>query len=199
MQLKFSFFIFLASLPLIISSCCEHESCPAKAGKSTSSSQQSAGPGAPVEQSVRQSLVRINSTIQAWSASQPWDKSAPAKRRALGALLDGNRVLTTAEMAANATYIEMENADSTRRIPAKVTAIDYEANLALLEPNDGDTESFFKDLHPLTLGSPALIGDRVDVWQLEDNGMPIVTDATIQSVDILSSFAAGHFFLAYEA
>lgn len=199
MQLKFSFFIFLASLPLIISSCCEHESCPAKAGKSTSSSQQSAGPGAPVEQSVRQSLVRINSTIQAWSASQPWDKSAPAKRRALGALLDGNRVLTTAEMAANTTYIEMENADSTRRIPAKVTAIDYEANLALLEPNDGDTESFFKDLHPLTLGSPALIGDRVDVWQLEDNGMPIVTDAIIQSVDILSSFAAGHFFLAYEA
>ena len=30
---------------------------------------------APVEKHV----VRINSTLQKWSAAQPWDKSAPAK------------------------------------------------------------------------------------------------------------------------
>ena len=150
-------------------------------------------------QSVETSVIRINSTIQTWNNSQPWDKSAPGKRRALGALLSGNRVLTTAEMAANVTYIELESADSTRTIPAKVVAIDYETNLALLAPDNGDTEGFFKGLQPLTLGEPAKIGDSIDVWQLEDNGMPLVTHATIQSVDVLSSFAAGHFFLTYEA
>jgi len=152
-----------------------------------------------VAQSVETSVIRINSTIQTWSATQPWDKSPPGKRRALGALLSGNRVLTTAEMAANVTYIELENADSTRTIPAKVLAIDYETNLALLAPDNGDTKGFFKGLQPLTLGSPAKIGDQVDVWQLEDKGMPLVTHATIQGVDVISSFAGGHFFLTYAA
>jgi len=150
-------------------------------------------------QSVTTSVIRINSTIQSWNPSQPWDKTAPGKRRALGALLSGNRVLTTAEMAANATYIEMENADSTRTLPAKVIAIDYETNLALLAPDNGDTHGFFKGLQPLTLGQSAKIGDKVDVWQLEDNGMPLITHATIQGIDVISSFAPGHFFLTYAA
>ena len=199
MKLKYSFFPFFIALPLTLSSCCDKQSC--QAGKGSDFTSKKATPVASSSEAltIRQSLVRINSTIQVWSASQPWDKSAPKKRRALGALLSGNRVLTTAEMAADATYIELENADNTRIIPAKVTAIDYEANLALLEPDNGDIDSFFEDLVPLSLGSPAKIGDRVDVWQLEDNGMPIVTDAVIQSVDIVSSFANGHFFLTYEA
>lgn len=148
---------------------------------------------------VKSSLVRVNSTLQTWSASQPWDKSAPSTRGSLGVLLKDNHVLTTAEMAANSTYIELENADSTRTLPAKVVAIDYESNLALLAPNNGDTEDFFKGLQAITLGSSAHIGDKVDIWQLEDNGMPLVTQATIQSVDIVSSFVRGHYFLTYEA
>lgn len=198
MNPKHSMPAFLFALLFALSSCCDKESCHTK--NSTKPTDPSIINVESSESSeIRQSLVRINSTIQVWSASQPWDKSAPKKRRALGALLTGNRVLTTAEMAADTTYIELENADNTRIIPAKVVAIDYEANLALLEPDNGDTESFFEDLKPLSLGSAAKIGDRVDVWQLEDNGMPIVTEAVIQSVDIVSSFAKGHFFLTYEA
>lgn len=177
-----------------IASCCDKKSCAIGCGQSPAASE-SAAPTLSVETSV----IRINTTLQTWSAAQPWDKSPPKKRRALGALLSGNRVLTTAEMATDVTYIELENADSTRTLPAKVVAIDYEANLALLEPDNGDTEGFFKGLKPLTLGGPAKIGDEVDVWQLEDNGMPLVTHATIQSVDIVSSFAQGHYFLTYEA
>ena len=150
-------------------------------------------------QSVKTSVIRVNSTIQHWSISQPWDKTSPMKRRALGALLSGNRVLTTAEMATETTYIELENSDNTRTLPAKVIAIDYETNLALLAPDDGDTKDFFKDLQPLELAQPAKIGDKIDVWQLEDNGMPLVTQATIRGVDVIATFAPGHFFLTYEA
>lgn len=156
-------------------------------------------PAGQASPTVQSSLVRVNSTLQSWSASQPWDKSAPATRGALGILLKDNKVLTTAEMAANSTYIELENADSTRTLPAKVIAIDYEANLALLAPNNGDTEGFFSGLQAVALGGSADIGDKVDVWQLEDNGMPLVTQATIQSADIVSSFTRGHYFLTYEA
>lgn len=148
---------------------------------------------------VQSSLIRINSTQQSWSPVQPWDKSAPSSRGALGVLLKDRHVLTTAEMVANSTYIELENADNTRTLPAKVIAIDYESNLALLAPNHSDADRFFSDMHPLTLGNAAKIGDQVGVWQLEDNGMHLITQATIQGADIVSSFTAGHYFLTYEA
>lgn len=199
MKPKYSLFTCVLCPLLIISSCCEKQSCQTGKDSQTAALQPAAGQDSSPAPAIRQSLVRINSTIQGWSASQPWDKSAPKKRRALGALLPDNLVLTTAEMGADATYIELENADGTLTIPARVRAIDYEANLALLEPDNGDIDSFFKDLQPLLLGTSARIGDQVDVWQLEDNGMAIVTKAIIQSVDIVSSFADGHFFLTYEA
>lgn len=193
------------TLPMLVSSCCDK--CGKKQTDTTQESTaatQAATPATssdhtPDNSAVKSSLVRVNSTLQTWSASQPWDKSAPAKRRALGAVISGKRILTTAEMAADVTYVELENADSTHRIPAKVVAIDYEANLALLEPDNGDSDDFFATLTPLNLGQPAKIGDKIDVWQLEDNGMPLVTEATIRSIDIVSSFADGHYFLTYEA
>ena len=86
----------------------------------------------PLVAAPEDSLVRINSTIQTYSASQPWEKTPPRSRRGLGALLPGNRILTTAAMAADSIYIELQSADSTKTVPARVTAIDYEANLALL-------------------------------------------------------------------
>ncbi len=188
--------ILLALLPLSFSACCEKKTT--QTSDDTTAAKVSPAATSP-DLTIKNSLVRINSTFQTWSPSQPWDKSAPGKRRALGVLLSGNRVLTTAEMAANTTYIELENADSTKRLPAKVLAVDYEANLALLAPDNGDSAGFFKDLTPIALGTPAKIGDKVDAWQLEDNGMPLVTHATIQSVDVVSSFAPGNYFLTYEA
>lgn len=151
------------------------------------------------KESLIASVIRVNSTAQNWNVSQPWDKTAPTSRSALGALLSGNRVLTTADMATNVTYIELENADSTLSVPAKVIAIDYEANLALLEADNGNDDDFFEGFQAIEIGKPIKIGDTLDIWQLEDNGMPIVTPSIIQSVDILSSFSAGHYFLTYRA
>ena len=148
---------------------------------------------------VKDHVVRVNSTLQSWSTTQPWDKTSSRNRRALGVVLGGNQVLTVAEMAADATYIELENAEGTKKIPAQVTAIDYESNLALLAVANSSDNSFFADYKPIELGPPANIGDTTQVWQLENNGVPLVTEASIQSADIVSSFAQGHFFLHYEA
>lgn len=142
-----------------------------------------------------ESLVRINSTIQKYSASQPWEKTPPASRRGLGALLPGNRILTTAAMAADAIYLELQSADSTKTVPAKVAAIDYEANLALLIP---DAEpGFLSDLKPTSIGEPAKPGEEIVLLQLETNGEPLSTTGTIRSMELLSTFVTGRFFLGY--
>ncbi len=126
------------------------------------------------------SVVRVASTVQAWDFFHPWSKHAPNSRRALGAVLSGNRVLVTAELVANANYVELERAESGERIPAHVVAVDYEANLALLKPEDSN---FFNGIKPLEV-TDAMVGDRVAVWQVEATGALLSTEALLTTVDV---------------
>lgn len=143
------------------------------------------------------SVVRVNATQQHWSAGQPWEKDEPRRRRSLGAIVGPGQVLTTAEMAADATYLEFESTDGRKQAPAKVVAVDYEANLALLATEDEQT-NFFDDLEPLEIASYPVRGDEIDILQVGDNGLPLVTHGTVQGVDVVSSFLPGQYFLTYQ-
>ena len=149
-------------------------------------------------QSLLHSIVRINATQQDWNQWQPWEKDPPRQRRALAAIIGPAKVITTAEIAANATYLEFESADGTRFIPAKVLIRDDEVNLALLGPaNESDGHEFFKDTIPLQLSEPAIQGDTLEILQLEANGTALVTPGTLQSIELTSSFLPSHHFLTY--
>src|SRR5436190_1809988 len=108
------------------------------------------------------SILRVNVTNQPWDFGRPWGKRPPYSRRALGTLLTGNRVLVTAELVANANYVELETAEGGQKVPASVEVVDYEANLALLKTDDAD---FLKQLQPLEV-TTAHTGDLLSVWQL---------------------------------
>lgn len=97
-----------------------------------------AAPAVPVKEpdAKRLSVVRVNVTNQPWDFLHPWNKRAPFTRRALGAVLPGGRVLVTAELVANANYLELERAESGEKAAATVELVDYEANLALIKPQD---------------------------------------------------------------
>ena len=77
-----------------------------------------AGPLPALATDKAQGLLRINTTIQTHSVSQPWELNQPKRRRGLGAVLKNGSVLTTGEMAANSTYIEFESADGAHTVPA---------------------------------------------------------------------------------
>lgn len=147
---------------------------------------------------VAQSVIRVATTSQGYNHSQPWDKAAPSKKRALAAVLDSNQVLTTAEMVTNANFIQLESPNGEHQIPAKVIAVDYEVNLALLAPKEESGLDIIKGFKGLSLADPAHLGDTVEVVQIEDNGMPIITEGRVQSVDVVASFVSGHYFLNYE-
>lgn len=140
-------------------------------------------------------FVRVNATLQTFNAGQPWQRNGPQRRSGLGTLISPTEILTTAEMVANQTFLELESADSSHRVQAKVVAIDYKANLALLSPVG--EPGFLAQKTPLALGKPASIGEQVNVWQYEDNGNTLKTAVTIRAVDTSSTFIAGSSFLTY--
>src|SRR6202011_3338764 len=128
------------------------------------------------------SLVRVNVTGQPYDYFRPWQKKAPFSKRALGAVLPQGRVLVTADLVANENYVELERAESGEKIAAKVEVVDYEANLALLEPVE---KRFLDGLSPLELALDTVVGDRLAAWQLEPTGALVVTEGLVTSVQMM--------------
>jgi len=126
------------------------------------------------------SVVRVNATNHPYDFLRPWSKRPPFQRRAVGAVLPGLRVLTTAEQVANATFLELEKPDSGEKSPATVEVVDYECNLAILKPSDA---GFLKPFKPLALAE-ANVGDDLAIWQLENNGTLLKTRALLTTVEV---------------
>ncbi len=148
--------------------------------------------------SLTESVVRINSTSQTWNPAQPWEKRPPESLRSLGAIVGAGQVLTTAEMVADATYLELELPDGSKTAEAEIIAVDYEANLALLTVKSEEEKAvFFENTSPLALAPPPSIGDPIQIFQVEDNGTTLLTYGTLQSVETSNSFLPNQSFLTY--
>ena len=135
----------------------------------------------PVPLEQKGSVVRVNSTNQSYDFLRPWSKEAPFSRRGLGVLIDGGKILVTAELVENSDYIELERADSGEKSVATVQVIDYEANLATLSSPD---PKFLEGMQPLQTTIDVKTGDNLSVLQLESNGTPVSTRALVTSVEV---------------
>ena len=153
---------------------------------------------APLRADLKTSVVRINATLQSWNPGQPWEKNPPNQRRALAAIVGLQRVLTTSELVADAAYLEFESPDGTHFAQAKVIAVDYEANLALLGPADEkEGKLLFEKTTPLAINTTPKIGQALEILQIEENGQTLLTPGNLQSTDVTSNFLPGHGFLTY--
>lgn len=142
-------------------------------------------PSAPAEdtapESASKSLLRVNSTNQVYEFFQPWIKKPPFSRRGIGALIDGDRILVTAELVANSTFIELEKPATAEKSTATVERVDYDCNLAVLRPGD---PSFLQGMQPLALNGPLKVGEEATILQLEPNGDIAKTLGRITSISV---------------
>src|ERR1700720_1750093 len=140
------------------------------------------------------SLVRVNVTGQPFDYFRPWQKKAPVSKRALGAVLSKGRVLVTADLVTNQNYVELERAESGEKTAANVVVVDYEANLALLEPTE---KKFLDGITPLDVAVDTVVGDRLAAWQLETTGALVVTEGLVTTVQMMHYPMDVGQFLAY--
>ena len=140
-------------------------------------------PAVPAAMSTQKqlALVRVNVTGQSYDYFRPWQKKAPFSKRALGAVLSNGHVLVTADLVANQNYVELERAESGEKTAARVEVIDYEANLALLEPAE---KAFLDGIIPLEIALDTVVGDRLAAWQLEPTGALLATDGLVTTVQM---------------
>jgi len=127
------------------------------------------------------SLVRVRASIQPYDQFRPWQKKSPFGLNGTGVVLPGGKVLATAALVANRTEVGLEKPGSAEKCAAEVEAIDYEANLALLQPVD---RNFLKGFSGVLLGPALRAGDKTEVWQLERNGEMLRNQAEILSAGV---------------
>lgn len=156
------------------------QAAPTKPARSKTTKVTKPEPAAEVKADTVLSVVRVNVTNQSWDFSKPWGKRPPYSRRAIGSVLPDNRVLVTAELVANANYVELETAAGGQKAPASVDAVDYECNLALIKCDD---PVFLKNLKPLEI-TAAAVGDQLSVWQFESNGNLLVTKGALTTAEV---------------
>ncbi|MEI8284648.1 MAG: PDZ domain-containing protein [bacterium] len=127
------------------------------------------------------SILRVNSTNQAYDFFQPWLKKSPVSRRGVGVLVQGGCVLVTAELVMNSNFVELEKATTAEKSSATVERVDYDCNLALLRPSD---PGFLEGMKPLTLEKSLRVGNEAAVLQLEPNGEIAQTIGQITSISV---------------
>lgn len=139
------------------------------------------------------SLVRVTVTSQSYVFHRPWLQRRPVTQSAIGVMVPGGRVLVNGLLVANQRYIELETLDTREKQPARVAVVDYDANLALVEPLD---PQFLSGRSPLPLSGDIAIGEYLTVWQVKPNGDVIPDRGQVTSVD-LGLFSLNNFFLTY--
>jgi len=140
-----------------------------------------ASPTPPPSASAQPPVVRVNVASQSPSFTQPWRKSPPSIRQGLGVVLVDGRILVTAELVANHTYVELEKPETALKAAAQVEVVDYDANLAILA---APAAEFLQKIPGAKLDETAAVGDRVEILQLEANGRPVSTSATITTIEV---------------
>lgn len=111
------------------------------------------------------SVIKIFATSQEPDYTLPWQTLDVTDARGSGVVIESGRILTAAHVVAQYTFIEVQKAKDSKRVPARALHICHDADLALIEPLD---PSFLKDITPIKIGQMPRRRDSVFV-----SGYPI--------------------------
>jgi S1-C subfamily serine protease len=98
------------------------------------------------DEAVRESVVKIYSTIRPPDPFRPWQKGGQQEATGTGVVIDGKRILTNAHVVSYATQVSVEPSGSGEKLAASVLFSAPGIDLALLKLED---ESFFEKRVPL--------------------------------------------------
>jgi hypothetical protein len=93
-------------------------------------------------------VVALSVTHQGWDEDRPWAKTNPGVRYTTAVVVEGPRLLTTAQMVEDAAFITADKFGRPTRAHPRVAFVDREINLALLSLDD---PAFFADLRAAPL------------------------------------------------
>lgn len=112
-------------------------------------------------------IVSLRVTSQSYDAILPWNKNTEESVRGNAAVLEGRRLVTTADLVKNANLLEVRKFGRYPDYPARAVSIDYDLNLALVEVDD---PRFWEGLKPLPLADRPVVSGQFAINRWRSNG-----------------------------
>jgi S1-C subfamily serine protease len=113
-----------------------------------------------------ESVVKVFASVRFPNPVQPWAKGQPVQNHGTGVVIEGKRILTNAHLVAYGTEIYVEDPKGSEKLEAKVEALNFDVDLAILSVNE-DKFISKRTVLPRAAQLPR-IQDRVSIY-----GFPI--------------------------
>jgi hypothetical protein len=127
-----------------------------------------AAPASPASPGMESTgIVSVRVTSQTFDSVVPWSKDPDQTIQGNALVVEGRRLLTTADLVKNSTLIEVRKLGSYPDYVARRVLVDYEANLALLEVENPE---FWERLKPLPLAETGEMSNQFVVSRWRTNG-----------------------------
>ncbi|NQY42800.1 MAG: trypsin-like peptidase domain-containing protein [Legionellales bacterium] len=134
------------------------------------------------KENINKSLVRINTTSNAYNYRSPWLSPQQFEKTGTGFIISNNVILTNAHIVSDAVYIEVRRADDITPYQADVKLVDHDCDLALLSINDN---KFMEGSLPLHIGDSLDIGETVNVYGFPVGGDEVsLTQGVVSRIEV---------------
>jgi S1-C subfamily serine protease len=141
-------------------------------------------------------VVKVFSTISLPDYQYPWQTNKISKSTGSGAVISGNRILTSAHVVTNARLIEIKKENDPKKYIATVKYISHQADLAVLELKD---KSFFNGVDLFKLDGNVKARDEVTVLGYPLGGDTIsTTTGVVSRIEYVSYAWSSEYLLAIQ-
>lgn len=143
---------------------------------------------------IKKANVKIFVNGLEYNYSTPWAPGIQKLWSGSGFVVEGNKIITNAHVAANGSFIQVKKAGDSEKYIAKIKRISHDIDLAILEVED---KNFFKDIKPIALGDTPTVGDEVIVYGFPMGGEEMsLTKGIISRIEMMESVHSGINILA---
>ena len=127
-------------------------------------------------------VVRIYATEQEPDYDSPWQARSPSSSTGSGVVIAPGKILTSAHVVADATFIQVQRISDTNKLIAHVVGICHDSDLALLQV---DEPAFMKGIKIPKIGTLPVRRDRVAVIGFPVGGDEVsITEGVVSRIEV---------------
>ena len=130
---------------------------------------------------VKEAVVKIYTVYNSYDYDEPWQMLGQRRRGGSGCIISGRRILTSAHVVGDQTFIQVRKAGEARKYTAEAEIVAHECDLAVLRVND---DSLFSGVRPIEVGGLAEARDSVAVYGFPKGGDELcITEGVVSRVE----------------
>ena len=131
-------------------------------------------------------MVKVRTFSQAIDERSPWAQKPITESQYVGVALSKNTVLISTQAVKDLRYIEVETLSSSKRYPAELSRVDYNAQLAIIKVNES-----LAAVEPVKLGQDLKLNSKAKILSLKQKKV-VPINTSFRDIKVRGSLTASY-------